>query len=157
MTGIRIPGIRSAENPRARQTKSPIVTVPERDSGKSGSPSKKSKENRIAIKTGEDDQVVVSLTKFRISQSARRRMMTTQQPKSQPSDAVASGARETPVSVNEDHVHRRRHTRPGLQRTRLAWRQRGRKKSQQIHKASLPPKKRHQQRLPKSPQRTLQL
>ena len=108
MTGIRIPEIKSAENLKARQTKSPIVAVPERDSGKSGSPSKKSKENRIAIKTGEGDQVVVSLTKFRISQSARRRMMTTQQPKSQPSDAVASGVRETPVSVSEDHAHRRR-------------------------------------------------
>jgi hypothetical protein len=125
MTGIRIPEIKSAENLRTRQTKSPIVAVPERGSGKSGSPSKKSKENRIAIKTGEGDQVVVSPTKFRISQSALRRMMTTRQPKSQPRDAVASGVRETPVSVSEDHVHRRRHTKSALQRTPLPRPQRG--------------------------------
>jgi hypothetical protein len=156
MTGIRIPEIKSAENLRTRQTKSPIVAVPERGSCKSGSPSKKSKENRIAIKTGEGDQVVVNPTKFRISQSALRRMMTTRQPKSQPRDAVASGVRETPVSVIEDHVHRRRHTKPALQRTPLPRPQRGRKKSQQLHKAILPAGKRHQARLPKSPLRTLQ-
>ena len=156
MTGIRIPEIKSAENLRARQTKSLIVAVPERDSGKSESPSKKSKENRIAIKTGEGDQVVVSLTKFRISQSTRRLMVTTHQPKSQPSDAVASGVRETPVSVSEDHAHRRRHMRPVLQKPPLARRQRGRKGSQQTHKAILPRNKRRQGRSPKSPLRTLQ-
>ena len=156
MTGIRIPEIKSAENLKARQTKSPIVAVPERDSGKSGNPSKKSKENRIAIKTGEGDQVVVSLTKYRINQSARRRMMTTQQPKSQSSDAVPSGVRETLVSVSEDHAHRKRHTRPALQRTPLAPRQRGRKRSQQLHKAILPSNRVHQERLPKSSLRILQ-
>ena len=62
-------------------------------------------ENLIAIKTGEGDQVVVSLTKYRINQSARRRMMTTQQPKSQSSDAVPAASANT-VSVSEDHAHR---------------------------------------------------
>ena len=77
MTQTRFPKIRSAENLRIKQIKSPIAeSVSEREASKSGSQGKKSKANQIAIKIGADGQIGMIPAKFKVNQSDRPRTAT---------------------------------------------------------------------------------
>ena len=77
MTQTRFPKIRSAENLRIKQIKSPIAeSVSEREASKSESQGKKSKANQIAIKIGADGQIGMIPAKFKVNQSDRPRTAT---------------------------------------------------------------------------------
>ena len=120
MTETRFPEIRSAENLRVKQIKSPTAeAVPERDTSKSVSQGKKSKANRIAINIGADGQIGMIPAKFIVNQSDRIRTTTRRLTESlvQLRDAEERSDREIPVNVNADHAHRRRQLRLALRRT----------------------------------------